>query len=747
MNLKKMVLTTVSIASLVTMVLPVSAAETVPGSILSTEDNAAAHRNADAGLTDAQAGITDKETRETEQTGPTDQLDKSGQAEQSLSSDAPLLNDTQQSKETNPSANVQEPGLIATGTTSAAENSDVSQLVLMMNSNKMYQNGKLYLASHPMTVKDGVSYISIRAIVERTGLKLSYDNHTKETVIRRGGDELRFKLNSRNYKVNGTVKPMKGSSYSSNGVFMVPLTSITQALGIPYTVNQQEKKVVLNLSTKPVASFSIGNPEIFAGETLVQYMPNAYSPKGLPIVEEQWEGREDIFASPGRFVVSYRVKDSSGQWSDTFWLTVTVNKPHTPPIADFTTNKDTYKMGELITYTDYSTDEDNAIVSREWLNNELAFFLPGPKTIRLTVKNKYGLSSTAEKTIMITDETLYSRDDFYKLYTPVGSKYSFDGTKIPTWSKVPYQYESEPVTLIRSNSPETVYSEGIVYREAAIGNTRFMLHHVNSTRKSVKMYVIATNHNSETARLTQTSLGMGGPTRYATASGKMSVQRYFESMQYGNKYKDVWLAPGQSKIIFNELSSNVMRQGDVISLFADLYSDSTIQYHVVMVQSTRDPIKALQNLSVLPQDNHNRGTYYEATRNIQYGDLLGLTPSRLMIGDNSQDPYLIGKDGPTGTYQMNAGNFGVLYRIKLHRVAPQTLITFNPRGGQYDGVIMVNGRIVQLPETSGLKAPHEAGVLHRTGDSEETVEMLFTAAPGSSLAVNLLFQPLPEIKH
>ncbi|WP_019639132.1 copper amine oxidase N-terminal domain-containing protein [Paenibacillus fonticola] len=732
MKLKKMVLISVLVASLVTMVLPVNAAETVSGSVLSTTDQQTDEMSITTDLTETQQGMN----------AGTELL----QPDQSPTDDPPLLNGTEQPLE-NSYPIVPQEQRVATAGSASPTDPDVSQLVLMMNSNKMYQDGKQYLAPHPMTVKDGVSYISIRAIVERTGLKLSFDNKTKETIIRRGGDELRFKLNSKSYKVNGTVKQMKGPSYSSQDVFMVPLTSITQALGIPYTVNQQEKKVILSLSSKPVASFRIGNPEIFAGETLVQYIPSAFSPKGLPIIEEQWEGREDIFMSPGSFVVSYRVKDSSGQWSDTFWLTVRVSKPHSPPVASFTTNKDTYKMGELVTYTDYSTDENNAIVKREWYNNELAFFLPGPKTIRLVVENKYGLSSTYEKTIMISDETLYTRDDFYKIYTPVGWKYSFDGTKIPAWDKVPYQYDTEPVTLIRSNSPETVYSEGVVYRDSAIGSTRFMLHHVNATRKNVRMYVIATNRNSETARLTQTNLGMGGPTKYATASGKMSVQRYFESMQYGNKYKDIWIAPGQSKVILSELSSTVMRQGDVISLFADLYSDRTLQYHVIMIDSSRDPIKALPNLPALAPDNHSRGTFYDATKNIHYGELIGLTPSRLLIGDNSQDPYLIGTDGMTKAYQVNAGNFGVLYRIKLYRVAPQTLITFNPRGGQYDGVIMVNGYVVQVPETSGLRAPHESGVLHRTGDREETVELVFTAAPGSSLSVNLLFQPLPEIKH
>lgn len=45
---------------------------------------------------------------------------------------------------------------------------------------------------------------------------------------------------------------------------MIPLTSITQALNITYTVNQSAKTVVLKLNTKPVASFTVQN-EIFAG--------------------------------------------------------------------------------------------------------------------------------------------------------------------------------------------------------------------------------------------------------------------------------------------------------------------------------------------------------------------------------------------------------------------------------------------------------------------------------------------------
>ncbi|MNO59157.1 hypothetical protein D3C76_497380 [compost metagenome] len=59
---------------------------------------------------------------------------------------------------------------------------------------------------------------------------------------------------------------------------------------------------------------------------------------------------------------------------------------------------------------------------------------------------------------------------------------------------------------------------------------------------------------------------------------------------------------------------------------------------------------------------------------------------------------------------------------------------------------MVNGDIVGLANVGGLSAPNDNGVLFRTGEREQTVDLIFTAAPGSNLSVNLLFQQMPEKK-
>ncbi|AZS14707.1 copper amine oxidase N-terminal domain-containing protein [Paenibacillus lutimineralis] len=757
MNFKKLIITTIIIASQLAMVIPVSAEEaakqdtvsavqqqsTVTSNNLGANEATTSNSNATNPGQEGQVTNEDSTGQDTSVTGENGKTEgtgdnsgaEEGQTEQPTGTDEGQDADGSNSSTTNP----------ATTTNATA---GAGQLVLMMNSNKMYQGGKEYIAGYPMEVKNGVSYVSIRAIVERAGLQLSFDNKTKETIISRGNDELRFKLDTSNYRVNGVVTPMKGKSYSAKNNFMVPLTAITKALGIPYTVDNVGKRVILNLSTKPVASFSIGNKEVIAGETDVQYLTNSYSPSGLEIVNEEWTGRQDKFTDPGTYTVTYRVQDSNGQWSDPFSLKINVGKPHTPPLANFMTDKDTYKMGELITYTDLSSDEVG-IKELVWENNERAFFTPGQMTIRLKVVNVFGLSSTVERTITITNETLYNRDDFNKLFTPVGEKYAFDGTSVPSWERVNYSISSDPVTLIRSNSPETVYSEGRVYKETASGAMRFMVHHVNSTGKNMKMYVVATNKNETTARLTQNSLGFGGPSQYATAAGKVSVERYYKSLQTGGQYKDVWIAPGESKVIMPELNATTMKQGDVISLFADMYSDQSLEFNVIMIDPNKDPLAIAQSPSLpnLKEDVHNRGTYEDSTRYFQYNDLVGTTRQRLLIGDNSNDPFQVGYDGITNAYKLNAGNFGMLYKIKLYRVAPNTLITFNPRGGRYSGSIMVNGDIVQLSTGGSLSAPNDANVLFRTGDREQTVEFVFTAAPGSNLSVNLLLQPLPEAKQ
>ncbi len=598
-----------------------------------------------------------------------------------------------------------------------------------------------------MAVKNGVSNVAIRAMVERVGLKLTYNGATKETIVMKDGNELRFKLNSKIYTVNGKATTMKGPAYQYKNTFMVPLTSITQALGIPYTVDYVQKRVILTLQSKPKASFTVQPTEIYAGETTVNYTTSSTALNGTTIVDEHWEGRQDIFAEPGNYTVSYSVMDSNGQWSDPYSVTINVLKPNQPPVAMFTTNKDEYKMGEPITLTNTSYDPDGDPLTESWSNRALAFFNPGPLAIQLTVTDSHGLSNTFEKTINITNEVMYTEQEFNKLFVPLGDIYPINGSEILNWNRISYTAVSEPVTLIRSNSPEKVFSEGIVYQDTAMGDTRLMLHHRNSTSSNMKIYIIATNDNMYPATITTQRSGFGGPLNIPTATGKRSIETYFQSILTGSAYSNVILQPGESKAVLTTINNVTIKPDQVVSLMSDVFSDYPVKYSVIMIDAAKDPLQALPSLAYLDRDGvHNRGTYPDANRIITVTDPVGATPSRLVLGDNNSDPNIPGTDAIMGTVASNAGNFGVVYKITLTRVAPNTLITLNPRGGTYQGPLLVNGSIVQAPNTGTVNAPNQNSVVYRTGNVEQTVEIMFSPASGNNLPINLLFMPLPAQK-
>lgn len=623
-----------------------------------------------------------------------------------------------------------------------------NQLVLLMNSNKMYKNGTEYLANQPMAVKDGVSYVSIRAMVEMVGVSYIYDAKTKEVIVTKGTSEMHFKTDSKIYTVNGTKVTMKGPAYQYNGTFMVPLTSITAALNIPYTVDNVLKQVILTLNNKPTATFSVQPTEIYAGQTYVTYNTSSASPNGTAIVEERWEGnKQDIYGQPGYYTVTYSVRDASGLWSDPYSVTINVLQPNQPPVANFTTDKDTYMMGEPITLTDLSYDPENEELTTEWSNRALAFFNPGPVLIQLKVTDKHGLSSTFEKTITITSEQLYTQDEVAKLFTVPGDIIYMDGGSIPGLPNLSTTLASEGYTLIRSNSPETVNSEGVLYRENAVGKTRFLVHHMNNMSTKQKLYVIATNNNLYPTTITTQYSGIAGPVTSPEYTGKISILKYYNSMLTNENYSTITLQPGESRAILTDINKASMKPGEVLSLSADLFSDLTVEYNVVMVEESKDPLAELPTLPILDRDGvHNRGTYPDSTRIITVSELVGTTQSRLVLGDNKNDLNLIGIDPMTGTEASNSGNFGVLYKIRLEHVAANTLITFNPRGGNYLGSVMVNGAIVNLPNKGNLANSSMNAVVYRSGNYDGSVEIIFSVASGSNLPVNFVFTPLPAKK-
>jgi len=619
------------------------------------------------------------------------------------------------------------------------------QLVLKKNSKIMIHNGVMKLAAQPQTIRNHSSYAALRGIAEIFGYALSYDVKTRESIAKSGTTELRFKQGSSVIKMNGKPVIGPGPAFVSNGFLMIPVRTWSNLAGAVITFNGPD--TVVSWNAVPKADFTVSPKNIYAGQTYVTYTDRSAAPGGATIVDERWEGREEVFQEPGLHTITRYVMDSNGNWSEPFSVTIRVLPPNQPPVADFSTEKTVYRIGERIHYTDLSTDDENAIVSRKWEGHKPVFFEAGDKTVTLTVTDQHGESNSVTKTITVSSEVLYSKEEYGRLFTPVGDKYEMNGADVLTYQSVPYTYADDPSQMIRINSPESLSEEGLIYdTNLNAGKTRFLFHNMNAMERNIKLYLIATNNNGMTAKVGVGPFGIGGPDPYVTNTGKLSTSRYLQALTRASE--PVWtsIRPGRTEVIFKELNAVPIKPYQVLSAYADIVTDRDIRVRVIAVDSTKH---ALSVLGMLPRlesnDAHVRGTFDSADRNIIISETLGEQAQRIVLGDRNVDRYLTGIDDMTGDLEVNLGNFGVLYRMKL-RVAPNTVIGLNARGGHYTGAFTVNGKVVNVTDASILKNRDETAVLYRTGSAAENVTIDFTPASGSNLPIHLLFLPIPELR-
>jgi PKD repeat protein len=524
---------------------------------------------------------------------------------------------------------------------------------------------------------------------------------------------------------------------------MIPLRLVAQSFGLKLTNFPKEKKVELTWESVPVANFSVSNTNPYAQQTEVKYKDQSYHPKGLKIVDERWENNNAIFDQAGVYTVSHWVQDETGVWSEPYTVTIRVKPPNQPPVARFSTLKDTYRIGEYITYNDLSTDDENRIVSREWNNNFPGFFVPGPQTVTLTVTDANGAVNEYSKTITISDEVKYTKEQFDLVYTKVGEKFGIQGSSVLSLPTIPYWINDREQTLIRSNSPESIFEEGITYEDTVTGNVRFLLHNLNKRTKPVKFYVLLTNNNATTATVRLGAKGMAGPNPFVSTVGRAVTGRFLESIQ-NPSYSYQYIPPGESRVIFKEYSEKTVMPGDVYSMYADVQMKDKLKFQVIVVDENRNLMKMLPYLKVLPSnDRHIRGTFENANRMMYVNQTIGNEKSRMVLADNFVDTRISGIDKTTNTPVLNMGNYGVLYMLRLSNVQPHTAIVVNPRGGHYAGAFSVNGKVVYTTTNSILLNPNEVGVLYKSGDTQETVTITFTPANGSMLPINLLFLPMP----
>lgn len=261
--------------------------------------------------------------------------------------------------------------------------------------------------------------------------------------------------------------------------------------------------------------------------------------------------------------------------------------------------------------------------------------------------------------------------------------------------------------LLFSDSPETVYNNGILYRDKVEGDVRLFLHHVNGVAGKKKLAVMLKNtDNLRPVTYNVTRSGVAGFNYDYMRDGKNSQKEYFDDSS--QKPQDGKLGFGRS----HELLSGrgiILPTDKLYTATIDLHFDKPVEVSVLMCETKSDLELFNEAAAIQPMDEHPlRGTFEAADWNYTLKKPVNAPEKPLMLElATSQEGYAKGVDATTGLPAENYGNYGVIYKVNF-TVDGKKPISFilNPIGGPFAGYGVLENKtkgerqLLALPEST-----------------------------------------------
>ena len=336
------------------------------------------------------------------------------------------------------------------------------------------------------------------------------------------------------------------------------------------------------------------------------------------------------------------------------------------------------------------------------------------------------------------------------------------------YKKAPEDYQEVSVkivssgpTLFFSDSPETVYEAGILYKDVISGEGRVFFHHVNGTKERLKLAVML-RPTDKTAYVTWGCRGIGEPNKDFFATARQSQQRYFSEYKkyreevcrqeretgtgqgtaqtatdrkskeqkaenrkqqteaipeysfYGKNHNlplTMLLQGEYSEVLTKSRNARkagiILKPDQLLTGMFDFYARRPVEVIVMMCHPNDDIDKFAAEGSLLPMDEHPlRGTYEKAdlTYVVQSPILLERGKSAaLALGSSDDSHYLCGIDALTGMKTENYGNYGVVYHVRYETEGTYPMsLGINPWGGNFSGTgALIAGGNMELKDLPG----------------------------------------------
>ncbi|WP_054740863.1 hypothetical protein [Cellulosilyticum ruminicola] len=450
-----------------------------------------------------------------------------------------------------------------------------------------------------------------------------------------------------------------------------------------------------------------------------------------------------------------RVKDSNNVWS--LWTSrkLTITKARLIKITSLKTSKTSYAKGEKIDFV-YTLDNPNdlEVKGQRWRYKNLTtngslisgkpkyFKRSGKYEISVELQDERGNWSNKATCIVVIGQNQKIRNGYY-LFNEGKQGDLIDGyidkdynNFVDLSSMVNVEVLDVNGSLIMSNSPESIPSSGILYRDTLEQEGKILIHHTNATTQNKKLMIIATTKEEEPIKLIVSNEAIIGPSPHILSSGQLAVSTYFK----GKKSKEYIVKKGEQICIYNSSLNGVWKPNETITGLLDLYSEGKVSLSVVAMDYASE-IGNIAKLAVMPADGiHIRGTF-DVIKREYVVDINALTQSaKLVIGRESEE-WLKGKDALTGQEVRNKGNYGLPISIKV-KSDKNIGIILNARGGSYLGALKWNNnKVFNVPGEDILNNQKVAALVGMTKGNTNS-EILYMLPNGSSAPV--LFGFIPE---
>ena len=658
----------------------------------------------------------------------------------------------------------------------ATDSKSKKEVIMYLNSTLVIIDGLEQNLAKPPKVIDNSTYLPMRFIGEEIlDAQVDWDGENKLITIYNDELSVELKVGSNKVLINKEEVKLPNFPILEDDATYLPLRSVSEIFGIKIDYNHHTKCITLikindaeDMDKAPTADFQFAEDTYTEGQA-VKVIDKSYDREGNLITSRLWmvdnnhekanSNLENIFSKPkeGKYVISLKVKNDKGIWSDWVSKQIVINPNLKPVVTSLLPGKDTYHAGEALGFT-YTYDNEpwegikaqrwtyreiNEPVSKEVAEKPRFIFHEGQYVISLRIQDDNNNWSDVERTVInIKGKPDQSELEYRFTQGEIGDLIdNFENFNYQDYKLIePDRFAQAGGTLLMSDSPEVVKETGILYKDTINGIGRILIHHLNGYTNEMnelgrkRLVVVAENTTDSPANFSIKNKVIKGPHYDGLYVGQRLLYDFLANKGKNESYS---LQPGEKAYIYDSGKSK-WGKGDLISGVMDFDVNGPITVTVAAVEdnTTLDDIELLKELS---KDVHPRGTFDKT--DIYYEiDLKDKEPTKILLGTGAEE-WINGYDAITGELVQNRGNYGVTYNIKI-TAKEDTGIILNPRAGFFRGAVRWDGKDVYLtPNKAYISGHNSKAIMLGVIKAGETKELEYVLPNGSASPVLLGFIP------